>query len=89
MNSQMFSAYEAAIRKIVPTISPVHSTGRGPSASSTRPETSDVAAPSRYEPIKAALTAADDQPSSSCIGPVMIPKPYSTSPYDPQVRMPR
>ena len=47
MNSQMFSEYEAAMRKIVPTISPVQSTGRGPRASRTRPETSEAAAPSR------------------------------------------
>ena len=80
MNNQMFSEYEAAIRKTVPTINPVHSTGRGPSASRTRPETSEAAAPNRYEPMNAALTAAEDQPSSSWIGPAMIPNPYSTRP---------
>ena len=75
MNNQMLSEYEAAIRKTVPTISPVQSTGRGPKLSRMRPETSDAAAPSRYEPMKAALTAAEDQPSSSWIGPAMIPNP--------------
>ena len=75
MNSQICCAHDAPISSTVPAIRPVQSTGRGPTASRMRPDNSETAAPSRYEPMKAALTPADDQPSSSCMAPVIAPKP--------------
>ena len=75
MNSSMPPANDAATRKPVPATSPTSITGRGPIPSSTRPETMLSAAPSRYEAINAALAGPEAQPSSSWIGPTMIPKP--------------
>ena len=65
MKSQTLPANEAATSRPVPPIRPTASTGRGPIESSTRPETMLAAAPSRYEAMKAALVAPEDQPSSS------------------------